>query len=48
MDKDDDSRDKDDKGRDDAGGRHRSEDNSGDAQRDRPIPPPPAPNKHDR
>ncbi|MGH3904119.1 MAG: hypothetical protein ACRDTE_08020 [Pseudonocardiaceae bacterium] len=29
-------------------GRHRDEDNTGDGQRNRPIPPPHEPNKHDR
>jgi hypothetical protein len=34
--------------KDDDGGRHRGEDNTDDARRDRPMPPPPDPNKHDR
>jgi hypothetical protein len=41
--KDDDKKDK-----DEDGGRHRDEDNTGDGYRNRPIPPPSDPNKHDR
>ncbi|MGH3511425.1 MAG: hypothetical protein ACRDRB_04025 [Pseudonocardiaceae bacterium] len=49
MRKDDDSKDgNDDKGRDDDRGQHRTEDNTDDARRNRPVPPDPSPGKHDR
>lgn len=46
--KNEDSNDKNDKGKADDAGRHRDEDNTGDGSHDRPIPPPSDPNKHDR